>query len=270
MKKTTNNLCKTFFIITFLLSCMTMNSDNLFGYLENQGTVFLMIKLTLVFISVFTASIINRKNIEFITKFEPKAVIAITILLIFDYYVTQLSGSQFLFRVWWIAAIFIAQAALFLALSVFNKDKNKYIVFYKHFWYGFTPLYLFTLSICFLRNPFHGGRTMHTVPFHGTFLMLKAFINDINVSSEAPLIFFGNLLIFIPLPFILFSFFKKAKPVHIALIGFATPILIEGYQYIFSCGDVDIDDLILNWAGFFAGFVIQRIIDKNILKIETH
>lgn len=266
MKKAANILCKIFFIITFLLSCLTMNSDKLFGYLKNQGTVFIIIKLALVFILVFTAGLINQKNIDFITKFEPKAVTVVTIFLIFDYYVTQLSGSKFLYRVWWIAAVFIAQGALFLALSIVNNNKDKYKNFYKHFWYGFTPLYIFTLLICFLRNPFHGGRTTNIIPFQGTFPMLRAFINDINVSSEAPLIFFGNLMIFIPLPFILFSFMKKAKPVHIALIGFVTPILIEGYQYIFSCGDVDIDDLILNWAGFFAGFAMQRIIHKKLLR----
>ncbi len=264
MTKNLNNLCKIFFIITFCLSCFTMNSDKLFGYLNNQGTVFILIKLSLVFVIVFISGLVNRKNISFITKFEPKAVIIITIALIFDYYVTQLSGSQFLYRVWWIAAVFIAQGALFLSMSIFKNDK--YNEFYKHFWYGFTPLYLFILIICFLRNPFHGGRTMNTVPFHGTFLMLKAFVNDINVSFEAPLIFFGNLLIFVPLPFILFSFLKKAKPIHIALIGFITPIIIEGYQYVFSCGDVDVDDLILNWTGFFAGFVLQRIIYKRLIK----
>lgn len=261
-----NNISIFFFAIIFCLSCFTMNSDKLFGYFKYQSTVFIIIKLALVFLLVFAAGLINRKNIVFITKFEPKAVTAITVLLIFDYYVTQLSGSLFLFRALWIAAIFIAQGALFLSMTISQKDKNEYNHFYRHFWYGFTPLYLFTLIICFLRNPFHGSRTTNIIPFQGTFPMLRAFINDIHVSFEAPLIFFGNLLIFVPLPFILFSFLKKAKPVHVALIGLVTPIIVEGYQYIFSCGDVDVDDLLLNWIGFFAGFALQRIIYKKLLK----
>lgn len=259
-----NNISIFFFAVIFCLSCFTMNSDKLFGYLKNQGTVFLIIKLLLVFFLVFTVGLINHKNIAFITKFEPKAVTAITILLIFDYYVTRLSGSQFLFRVWWIASVFLAQSALFLSMSLVRT--NGYNSFYNKFWRAFTPLYLFTLIICFFRIPFQNMRTTNIIPFKGTFLMLRAFINDFNVSFEAPLIFFGNLLIFTPLAFILFVFLKNAKPVHIALIGFITPILIEGYQYLFSCGDVDIDDLILNWFGFFAGFFIQRIINKRLLK----
>jgi glycopeptide antibiotics resistance protein len=170
--------------------------------------------------------------------------------------VTNLSGSQFLFRVWWIASIFTAEGTLFLSVLINKPSKKDYALFYKKFWYGFTPLYLFVLIICFLRFP-STTRTINVIPGSGTFLMLKAFINNVNVSFEAPLIFFGNLLIFVPLPFILSAFFKKLKPYQIILIGIIFPILVESYQYIFRCGDVDVDDLILNWIGFFIGLAVQ-------------
>lgn len=263
-KNFSNYICKTCFAIIFSLSCFTMNSDNLSGLFGNHGTVLILEKLSAIFILVFIAGILNKKNIRFVAEFEPKAVIIITLLLIFDYYVTNFSGSMFLFRAWWIAAIFAAQCALFLSMSIVKTDNYSY--FYKKFWTGFTPLYLFTLFICFFRAPFQNLRTVNIIPFKGTFLMLKAFIKDVNVSFESPLIFFGNMLIFLPLPFILFCLLKKAKALHIALIGIMIPIIIEGYQYVFTCGDVDIDDLILNWFGFFAGFVLQRIINKKLLK----
>lgn len=259
-----NDIYKALFAIIFCLSCFTMNSDNLSGLLGYHSTAFILEKLLAVFILVFIAGILNRKNIRFVSEFESKAVIIITLLLIFDYYITNFSGSMFLFRAWWIAAIFTAQCALFLSMSIVKTDN--YSHFYKKFWTGFTPLYLFTLFICFVRAPFQNLRTINIIPFNGTFLMLKAFIKDVNVSFESPLIFFGNMLIFIPMPFILFCLLKKAKSLHIALIGIIIPIFVEGYQYIFTCGDVDIDDLILNWFGFFAGFVLQRIINKRLLK----
>lgn len=259
MKNLLDKVCKIFFIIVFCLSCFTTNSDNLSGYWGNRGTVLIITKFLIVFVLVSFAGIINRKNLKFIAEFESKAVVIITALLIFDYYVTKFSGSMFLYKVWWIAAIFVAQGALFISASI-TKNKN-YDYFYKKFWTGFTPLYIFTIIICFLRMPFQNKRTINTTPFNGTFLMLKAFIEDVNISFEIPLIFFGNLIIFIPLPFVL-SLLKKLKPLHTALIGIVTPILVEGYQYIFSCGDVDIDDLILNWLGFFAGFALQKIIYK--------
>jgi glycopeptide antibiotics resistance protein len=232
------------------------------GYLKNQGTHFIFFRLGLIFVFVAIATIINRKNVSFISKLEPIAVSVITALLIFDYYVTHLSGSQFLYRVWWIISIFVAELTLFFTLSVIKCDDYK--LFYKSFWWGFTPLYLFTLIICFLRNPF-GVRTVNTQLFNGTFLMLKAFINNPSGSFEAPLIFFGNVFVFVPLSFILFNSFKRIKPYQVIIVGIIAPIVVEGYQYILSCGDVDIDDLILNWFGFFIGMLIQRIINKKRL-----
>lgn len=266
MSKLKGILCKVIFAVTFLLSCMTMNSDNLPGYMGNNGTPFIFFRLALILFFVFIAALINRKNDKFISIFAPASACIITVLLIFDYYVTNISGSQFFLRIWWIVSVFAAQLSLFSAVTI-SKPEN-YGRFYRNFWYGFSPLYIFTLVICFLRNPFNGVRTVNTVPFNGTFLMLKALINNPSVSFEAPMIFFGNLLIFLPLPFILFSFFKKSKAVNIAAIGFLVPIFIEGYQYIFSCGDVDVDDLILNWFGFFTGFIIQRIINKKQLTLQ--
>lgn len=255
-----------FFVVIFCFSCFTMNSDNLSGYWADHGTVFLIKKLAAVFALVFIAGWINRKNIRFVSAVESNTVILTTVLLIFDYYVTNISGSMFLFRVWWIACVFIAQFALFLSMSILKTEG--YSHFYNKFWKAFTPLYLFTLILCFFRTPFQNIRTTNIVPFKGTFLMLKAFIHDFNISFEAPLIFFGNMLIFIPMPFILFCFFKKAKSTQIALIGIIIPIIIEGYQYVFSCGDVDVDDLILNWFGFFAGFAVQRMLNKRLLSAK--
>lgn len=269
--KTTKNfskyICEAFFAIIFCLSCFTMNSDNLSGLWGYNGTVFILEKLLAIFILVFIAGIMNRKNIRFVAEFESKSVIIITLLLIFDYYVTNFSGSMFLFRALWITAIFVAQFALLLSMSIVKTDSYSY--FYNKFWIGFTPLYLFTLIICFFRAPFQNMRTVNIIPFKGTFLMLWAFIKDVNISFEAPLNFFGNMLIFIPMPFILFCLLKKTKSSHIALIGIIIPIIIELYQYIFSCGDADIDDIILNWFGFFAGFALQRIINKKLLKNKT-
>lgn len=265
MKKLKSIISNSIFAVTFFLACFTMNSDKLSGYMGNNGTPFIFLKLILILFFVFIATLINKKNEKFISYFSICSVFTATISLIFDYYATNFSGSQFFYKVCWIVSVFAAQLSLFSAVTI-SRPEN-YSRFYRNFWYCFSPLYIFTLIICFLRYPFNGIRTVNTVPFKGTFLMLKALINNPNVSLEAPMIFFGNLLIFFPLPFILFNLFKKAKPVTIAAAGLLAPIFIEGYQYIFSCGDVDVDDLILNWFGFLIGFSIQRIINKKQLTL---
>lgn len=254
---------KLFFAITFVLACFTTNSDRLPSYLSDKGTVMIFTKYILIFIFVAFATIINKDSSKFISKYAPTVTVIITAILIFDYYVTQLSGSQFLFRVWWIGAIFVAEASLFITATAL-KIKN-YKRFFEYFWIGFTPIYLFLFFLCFIRTPFADNMTTNFTIGKGTFLMLKALLNNINVSFEAPLIFFGNLFVFIPIPFILYSVFKIKKDYIIAIFGTLIPFIIEGYQYFFKCGNVDIDDIILNIGGFLIGFLIYILIKKKHL-----
>lgn len=258
MSLTKTKFQKLFFAVVFLLSCFTMNSDNLGGYMQNKSTVFIFVRYILIIVFVCIAAYINKNNSSFVSKFAPVAVCVATAACVFDYYVTKFSGSQFLYTVWWIASVFIAQAALF---TVFTAVKiSDYKRFYRNFWLGFIPMYIFILFLCFAREPFSVERTVNIIPFQGTFLMLKAFIKNPQVSFEAPLIFFGNLVIFIPLPFVIKRILEKASAFLIGVIGFVAPILIESYQYLFYCGDADVDDLILNWAGFAVGFVLYSIL----------
>lgn len=252
------------FYVSFALSCFTMNSDRLNGYCRAQGNVFIFFRYAMIFLFVFAGVIINRKQIDKIIKFIPIATIVSTGILIFDYYVTQISGSQFLYRVWWIGSIFVANAGVFLATTIIAKGE-RYKKFFKSFWIGFSPIYFFLLFLCFARKP-SNNLTINLEIGQGTFLMLKAFLQDIHISFEAPLIFFGNLLVFIPLPFIIKAFFDKVKVGYILIIGLLLPILIESYQYAFKCGNVDVDDVILNQLGFIIGFALLWIIRRNRLK----
>lgn len=251
------------FSITFILACFTTNSNRLHGYWGSEGNIVIISRYILIFIFVCFATILNKDNEKFITKLSGCVPIIITAICIFDYYVTQFSGSQFLFRVWWIGAIFVAEASLFLTATTLKiKD---YKAFFKHFWIGFTPIYLFLFFLCFIRTPFSSDLTVNLTLGEGTFLMLKAFINNLNVSFEAPLMFFGNLLVFIPLSFILYSVFRLKNNCIIAIVGIILPFIIEGYQYFFKCGNVDIDDIVLNISGFIIGFIIFVIIRKKLL-----
>lgn len=255
--------CKILFAVTFILSCLTMNSDHLSGYFSSGGNAVIFTRYALIIMFVFIASIINRNRLDYLSRLVPCSTVIITALLIFDYYVTKISGSQFLYSVWWIGAIFIANATVFITITLFGK--NGYKAFYNRFWIGFTPIYLFLIKLCFFRAPFGSEKSLNLELGNGTFLMLKAFLNNFHVSFEAPLIFFGNLLIFIPVPFILSVIFKKIKEYQLVIIGILIPFVIEGYQYFFECGNTDIDDIVLNIGGFVIGYIIYRIIKKTRL-----
>lgn len=258
MGLTKSKIQKLFFAVVFLLSCFTMNSDNLGGYMKNRSTLFIFLRYGLIIVFVVLSAYVNKKNSRFVSKFAPCAVCAATVCCVFDYYVTKFSGSQFLYTVWWIVSVFIAQAALFAAFTVFKIDD--YRQFYNNFWLGFIPMYLFILFLCFVREPFSTVRTVNVIPFQGTFLMLKAFVKNPQGSFEAPLIFFGNLLVFIPMPFVLKRVFAKVPSGVIIAVGAIIPVLIESYQFLFHCGDADVDDLILNWLGFAAGYLLYRLL----------
>ncbi|MBQ9530730.1 MAG: VanZ family protein [Eubacterium sp.] len=263
MKESTKTkLQESFFGIAFILSCFTMNSDNLGGYWESNGMPKIMLRYLLIFVFLTFLTIINKTNFSFISKFVKYTLFGITPLVIFDYYVTEFSGGQFLYRVWWISYIIIAAATVFSVATIIKPKEYK--CFYYEFWQGFLPIYLFTLFICFLRTPFTSLTTNYIIG-NGTLLMLKAIIRNPHIDFEPYLIFFGNVIIFIPLPFILSAFLKKIKPYQLVLIGLITPFIVEGYQYFLKCGDVDIDDIILNWLGYFIGMGIYLIIKKRLL-----
>ena len=256
---------KILFALVFVLSCLTMNSSEFKGYNGSHGTAFMFFKFAMIIIFVFWASLENLQNTEFVSKTVNITLMIVTPVLIFDYYVTQISGNQFLFRVWWIAYIMVASATVFLVLTLFKA--HNYDKFYYSFWKCFTPIYVFTLYIGFLRTP-NTRFSYNLKPGNGTFLMLKAILKNPNIDFEPYLLFFGNVIIFLPLPFILSAFFKKIKPYQQSLIGLIAPFLAEGYQLVFKCGDVDIDDIILNWFGYFIGMILYLIIKKRLLEKE--
>ncbi len=256
---------KILFALVFVLSCLTMNSNRLHGYNGAYSKPFTITKFILIVVCVFWVTRLNINSINYISKFVKYTLWIITPIVCFDYYVTHISGSQFLISVWWIGYILIAALSVFTAVTLL-KPKN-YKSFYYDFWIGLTPIYVFILIICFLRMPADNLTTNFRLG-HGTFLMLKAIINNPGVDSEAYIIFIGNIVIFIPLAFILSAFFKKIKPYQLVLIGLAVPFIVEGYQYIFKCGDVDIDDIVLNWFGYFIGMILYLIIKKRLLEKE--
>ena len=250
------------FAFAFVLSCLTMNSDNVTGYSRSAGTAFVFFKLAMIILFMSLVTFINRNNALFISKVVKVTLLTITPFVIFDNFVTNISGSQKLFRYWWMGYILASAVSVFLTLTI-EKAKD-YSTFYYTLWKSITPLYVFMMYICFWR----AHNTNFSTNFklgNGTFLMLKAIIRNPHIDWEPYLLFIGNVIVFFPLAFILLAFIKRIKPYQLALIGLAAPFLAEGYQYIFKCGDVDIDDIILNWFGFFVGFIIQQIIQKRLL-----
>lgn len=71
----------------------------------------------------------------------------------------------------------------------------------------------------------------------------------------------GNLLIFTPMGFLLPLLSKRFRKVWpILLVGFMSSLAVETIQFIFRVGSTDIDDLILNTAGAWLGYLAYKFI----------
>lgn len=69
----------------------------------------------------------------------------------------------------------------------------------------------------------------------------------------------GNILLFIPLSFILMGLFNRRKLLSVIICGIILSVSIESAQYIFHIGFADVDDLILNVTGSIIGFYLYKI-----------
>ena len=71
----------------------------------------------------------------------------------------------------------------------------------------------------------------------------------------------GNILVFVPLGFLLALQFYNIKWARVFQIALFIGVLIESLQVIFKSGILDIDDVILNFFGVVLGFLSYKFID---------
>lgn len=77
--------------------------------------------------------------------------------------------------------------------------------------------------------------------------------------------FWGNILLFIPLPFCIQVFFtKKIGGWKLLIVGISISVAIEICQYIFDFGFADINDVITNSLGAAIGLWLSKIIMKQL------
>lgn len=85
----------------------------------------------------------------------------------------------------------------------------------------------------------------------------------------------GNIILFLPIGFLLPTLFSRISWIKIISIAIATGIIVEGIQAILHIGIFDIDDVILNGLGLILGFWAYgiftnfSIITKKVITIST-
>ena len=105
-----------------------------------------------------------------------------------------------------------------------------------------------------------GWEKANTKPFS----TIKLFYNSRNLNAEYKQNnLLGNLLGFVPVGLllaILIPFFRKG--IYVLLAGFFLSLCFEMTQLVFGLGIFDVDDIILNTAGCFTGYVAYWFVNK--------
>lgn len=103
-------------------------------------------------------------------------------------------------------------------------------------------------------------RYLNLIPFRST---LHDFIKLDTTSAKDLYNFYtnlaGNIILFVPFPFVLASFFRIKDSKTMLVVSLGLTIAIEFIQYTFKIGVADIDDILLNMIGAAIGVGMLKL-----------
>ena len=77
----------------------------------------------------------------------------------------------------------------------------------------------------------------------------------------------GNIIPFIPVGFLLPVTYKKfSSAISVFVIGLASILVIESFQFFTKLGSFDVDDIILNMTGIVCGYVIFLVTNRLFIR----
>lgn len=160
----------------------------------------------------------------------------------------------------WMVPFLICLLVRIFALNEWDTSPKRLDFSYFSRWSGIAlgVFYGILLLFCFVLNrpiDMWGTREVNLIPFH-------QIVQYFSSSSDIVYFLFGNLFFFTPIGFFLavsgpsLAWWKKL------LIAFGIGTVIESIQWILNTGMVDIDDVLLNAAGFYIGCGLKWAVDK--------
>lgn len=106
------------------------------------------------------------------------------------------------------------------------------------------------------RQRLQTGEEINLVPFHN---MRRYFFGNVSATTFLTNIV-GNVAMFVPFGFCLPLFWRRWRPFwRMCIAGVLFPVFIETTQ-LFIWRTVDVDDLILNFAGILLGYGLYRLV----------
>ena len=133
-------------------------------------------------------------------------------------------------------------------------------------------LFIIFYAALFLYAVFFARRRRHMVQRYLNVYPLKKTIREFQVLNYADkrdvVNFFsnlaGNFILFIPYTFIMVILFNYKNGRLVLLSVFLLSLSVETLQYVFRVGVADVDDVLLNTAGGWAGTWICMLLQKRM------
>ncbi len=247
----------------FMISSSFSVKNFYFGF---HSIYFIYLRYIIIFIFMFMLMYLNRDNKRLITEYIPIMLIAVSLGIYIEYFITRRYLYNYAYLLWTGVVLSITNAGVFLGATAFVKEEYK--KFYKRFWHAYIIIYILIIYVSFIREPNWIPLTINLRFGNGTLKFFKAVFNDPANNMYTSLVCFGNIFILLPFPFIISSIKRLNVPLTL-IIGILLPLLFEGYQYVFKCGNVDVDDVFLNYSGYLIGMAIENRIYSKKLKQEV-
>ena len=263
MKNVLSRLSAALFIVIYSCSCLLITNECNTTLFSFNSVLYQAVKLLIVFILNYIVTLINRKNIDKTVNYCFYCTITIAIIFAVNSLFVKIIGPLYN-RIWWMLAIHIAFYGVYTALLTMKNIDFKALSL--KLMKGYSLLYATSFVSIFAR-PINSGLTTNFEIGKGTIRLIPYLINH-PADWEVWFLTLGNIIFFVPIAFILKALIPKIKAYQLIIIGAIIPLIVEGYQLIFKCGDVDIDDYILNFSGFLIGFILLTIQNK-VKKVNT-
>ena len=118
-------------------------------------------------------------------------------------------------------------------------------------------------AVFFARRRHHlDKRYLNLVPVKNTINGYSQISSTVNGTYNFYSNLLGNIVLFMPLSFILVLVFRINKISTVLFWGVLLSIVIEIMQFVFEVGVADIDDIILNTLGTVIGFYCCHVFIK--------
>lgn len=163
-------------------------------------------------------------------------------------------------------SVFVCCVLICLALKKKNAPTGEFKKFYNDYFLGFAFMltFIFILIYFVIRDYNSTDYIVNLVPFNGE--LNDVLFNPFNTLKTVRAV--GNILFYSAISLCIIRFCKSKKYLCATLIPAVISIICEASQYIFKCGDCDIDDFIMNVLGAFIGVLIYKLFVEKLLRQE--